>query len=286
MKNKVLFNEQEHSLDVNKAFSIQEDLINFLAGELKGKDKKIIVDGVAYEVDIQKMNQAKSSFINYLGTIDENDKVITVDGVKYGLNQEEAAGAISDIEATLENLKGLIPSEGLVFERKNQGYQLVGLGTCTDIDIVIPCAYKGLPVWNIASSTFTNNKNVVSIVVPYTVTSIDTYQFAGCTNLKTITLGNQIRWIGNFSFQDCENLESIRIPDSVITIYDRAFQRCNSLKEVIIGNGVTKIETDAFYYCDNLTDIYINKSQGTVQCERDWCKNTVRVHWNSTGPET
>lgn len=286
MKNKVLFNEHEFLLDEEKAFLIQANLISLLEGELKGTDKKIIINGIAYGVNTQKMSQRKSDFINYLNTIDGNDKVITIDGIEYGLNQEEIAGAIQDIEIAFENLQGLVPSEGLVFEKKGNEYQLVSLGTCTDTDVVIPGTYQGLPVYNIASSVFTNNKNITSIVVPYTVTSIDIYQFAGCTNLKNITLGNKIKWIGNFSFQDCENLESIRIPDSVTTIYDRAFQRCNSLKEVIIGSGVTKIETDAFYYCDNLTDIYINKSQGAVQCEQDWCKKTVTVHWNSTGPET
>ena len=285
MKNKVLFNGHEYILDVDKALLIQEDLINLLAGELKGKDKKIIINGVVYEIDTQKMSQAKSNFTNYLGTIDGNDKVITVDGVEYGLNQEDAAGAISDIEVTLDNLRGLVPSEGLVFERNGQEYELVSLGTCTDTDIVIPGTYQGLPVRSIDSLVFRGNQNITSIVLPYALTSIDTYEFAGCTNLKAITLGNHIVTIANFAFQDCESLESICIPDSVTTIWDRAFQRCNSLKEVIIGSGVTKIETDAFYYCDSLTDIYINKSQGTVQCERDWCKSTVRVHWNSTGPE-
>ena len=75
--------------------------------------------------------------------------------------------------------------------------------------------------------------NLISVVIPGSVTSIGDYAFRSCENLSSVTIHNGVKIIGNWMFMCCKSLASITIP-----------------------NSVTSIGCYAFYWCDNMKDIY------------------------------
>ena len=86
-------------------------------------------------------------------------------------------------------------SKGLEFDLiDNSEYQVIGIGTCKDKDIVIPPIYEGKPVTWITTIAFMNCTQIESIVIPKSVTRIDDHSFEGCTSLERVVFENTSNW--------------------------------------------------------------------------------------------
>ena len=157
-------------------------------------------------------------------------------------------------------------SEGLKFKLKDLGEScsVVGIGTCTDTDIVIPDTYEGLPVTSIGSQAFSECDSLTSVVIPDSVTSIGYEAFNYCTSLTSVVIPDSVTSIGDHAFQSCDSLTSIEIGDSVTSIGDRAFYDCNSLTSVVIPDSLTSIGNYAFYNCYSLTSVVIPDSVTSI----------------------
>ena len=73
-------------------------------------------------------------------------------------------------------------SEGLAYDVVTVdgvlGFEVTGIGTCTDTDIIIPPTYSGYPVLSIGASAFSSSDlNITSIIVPDSVKSVATKAF-------------------------------------------------------------------------------------------------------------
>ena len=75
--------------------------------------------------------------------------------------------------------------------------------------------------------------------VTYSVTSIGSAAFAGCSGLTSVTIGNSVTSIGEGTFSGCKGLTSVTIPNSVTSIGKQAFYFCSGLTSVTIRNSVT-----------------------------------------------
>ena len=84
-------------------------------------------------------------------------------------------------------------------------------------------AYKGIVV--IPESVTYNGED-------YSVTSIDSYAFYGCSGLTSVMIPNSVTSIGQYAFRNCSGLTSVEIPNSVTSIGDIAFSGCNGLTSV------------------------------------------------------
>lgn len=74
-------------------------------------------------------------------------------------------------------------------------------------------------------------------IIPDTVTKLDDWSFADCTNLKSIIIPDSVEVIGNGVFYGCEKLTSIVIPSSVKSLGDKCFLTCDNLTSATVPKG-------------------------------------------------
>ena len=109
----------------------------------------------------------------------------------------------------------------------------------------------------------------------FKVANIDNSAFKNCKNLISITIPSSVTTICGDTFSNCTNLTSVAISDSVTSIEYGAFYNCENLVNVTIPNSVTDIGAHAFYSCDNLKNIYYKGSQ------EEWNKINIRDNNNN-----
>ena len=120
------------------------------------------------------------------------------------------------------------------------------------------------------------SSNLSTVVIPstvvnngttYTVTSIGSYAFSGCSGLTAVEIPNSVTSIGYSAFEDCSGLTAIQIPSSVTSIGNYAFSGCSGFTSVEIPNSVTSIGYYAFSECSGLTAIEIPNSVTSIGYE-------------------
>ncbi len=105
---------------------------------------------------------------------------------------------------------------------------------------------------SIGSFAFIGCKNIKSISIPDSVTSISHYAFASCEKLASVKLSNQLKIIGDSAFYNCIALNALTLPYDLREIGSKAFYRCESLSAVKIHRNLTTLGTSAFAYCTSL----------------------------------
>ena len=113
-------------------------------------------------------------------------------------------------------------------------------------------------VTSISSCAFYGCTGLTSVSIPNSVANICNYAFYGCTGLTSVTIGNSVAYIMDYAFYGCSGLTSVTIPNSVTSIGDSAFYGCSGLTAVTIGNFVTSIGNSAFSDCTGLTTVNFN----------------------------
>ena len=114
------------------------------------------------------------------------------------------------------------------------------------------------------------------MILPNTVTNIDSYAFEGCTNLESVTLSNSLYAIGVGAFKGCSSLEEIEIPASVQHIDSNAFENCTNLTSVIVERavtGITNLGSNVFDGCSTSLQIIVPQDRVAEY------KN--KVYWSS-----
>ena len=113
----------------------------------------------------------------------------------------------------------------------------------------------------------------------YTVVSISTKAFDGCSEVTNVTIPNSVVTIGDKSFCNCSSLINVDIPNSVISIGDSAFCNCSSLTSITIPNSVTSIGKYAFYRCSSLSNVIISNSVTIIEdCTFAFCTGLASVY--------
>ncbi len=164
-------------------------------------------------------------------------------------------------------------------------------------ELVIPSTIEGYPVTSIGYAAFTSCKDLVSVVFPDSIKSIEGC-FSWLQNLESVQFGSGLETIGEYSFTNCRKLTSVVFPESLTYIGENAFQgcesiksinlnknmeidklafgRCNGLTQVTIPEG-TKLGVEAFAYCENLTGIDVHPSVTEIDAstfyETGWVMN-------------
>ena len=107
-------------------------------------------------------------------------------------------------------------------------YFLSGCTSLTSFDI--PEELETLPSYAL------QNTAITSIVIPESVTKVDSMAFDGCVNLNSVTLGSRLETIGANAFKNCTAITSIVIPRSVVSVLGSAFSGWTSAQTInIVG---------------------------------------------------
>ena len=160
-------------------------------------------------------------------------------------------------------------SVGLVFSlynsEKGKEYELTGMGTCADTDVVIPAYYNGIPVSRISYNFEISNAK--SLTIPETIKQINSRNQSG-SPLSVINYNGTLEdWL-NVYVEYSELFEAIDafylngtlitnliVPEGTTKI-DRHFSHWSWLKSVTIPASVERIR-GSFECCSNLESVTI-----------------------------
>ena len=150
-------------------------------------------------------------------------------------------------------------SEGLEYKSNSDGTcSVVGIGTCTDTDLVIPKkSPDGDKVTKIADEAFKSTK-IQSVKLPDTVTEIGREAFALCIQLETVDFGKSLVKLGSEVFYGCHMITEITLPETFEEFGKKldnegkeygcsgAFSGCDKLSKINIPKNVKAIYSDTF----------------------------------------
>ncbi len=144
-------------------------------------------------------------------------------------------------------LKKEVFSEGLEYKLSGDKtyYSLVGIGSCTDVDIIIPSVYEGLPVTEIESEAFKGNKTIKSVVIPESVKTIGISAFNNVVSLESVTFKEGLVSIEYGAFSFCDNLTKIVLPQSLRRV-SQVFACCPKLTDITLNEGLIEIGFGSF----------------------------------------
>ena len=217
------FDGKIYTVDENTLTPLASPLERALIQQLAGTGAVIRLGGTNYDVDANKLASARNVLTDNFGNVAGTDSKVVVNGTEYGLSKTKLQSATDRLTGTFSSI-AVLPeesSQGLEFELNEDGasYSVIGIGTCTDTDIVIPATYEGLPVTELKSQI-----NVVESKGTVYEEKIGTFE--GCTSLTSVIIPNSVTSIGTAAFFRCYNLTSVTIPNSVTTIGEDAFYGC------------------------------------------------------------
>ena len=115
-------------------------------------------------------------------------------------------------------------------------------------------------VTTLNSYVFAGFKELKSIVLPDNLIAIGQYAFENCSNLTTAVLPTQLTSIGPSAFHGCKAMTSLELPDGLASIGDNSFTGCSGLTNIVIPSSVSSIGKFAFYGCDNLQTVTVKNS--------------------------
>ncbi|MGN1130457.1 MAG: leucine-rich repeat protein [Ruminococcus sp.] len=121
-----------------------------------------------------------------------------------------------------------------------------------ELTIITDTGVKG---WNdlCFDTDYECNAKVKSLYIGGDVTSVGSYDFFNCENLKSVVLSESVESINKSAFSGCSSLETIEMP-GVTKILDNAFYDCTSLKTIKMP-VVKKINSSAFENCTSLKTV-------------------------------
>ena len=157
--------------------------------------------------------------------------------------------------------------------------------------LTLPAELDGHPVTGVGYLAFSMNADLVSVVIPDSVVTIEGNPWYNCGELTSIEVapGNPVLAAVDgmlydqeehrlISFPSKSKKNKIAIPDGIQSIGENALAWCRNLKNVTIPDSVTYIGHSAFNGCKNLTDIRIPDSVTRIDARAfESCESLTRV---------
>lgn len=137
---------------------------------------------------------------------------LTVGATACGADEDGSVfNSSSEISSSESDTSEENASKNLYYTLSEDGeqYAVSGIGTCTDVNLVIPSTHNGKPVTSIAANAFEGCDNLQSVQIPDSVTSIGDKAFIYCDNLISVSIPVGVTRIASYTFNSCSNLDCV-----------------------------------------------------------------------------
>lgn len=148
----------------------------------------------------------------------------------------------------------------------------------TEINVKLPDHVGVRPVSGVYSRCF-ENSNVEAVTLPEGYSTVGSFAFSGCTQLREVNMPSTLMSIGVMAFSGCtalsgvdlsesqlQNLSfaafsgctalaSVKLPGTLTSLGENAFAKCTSLNNVVLPQSFTILPDYVFAGCSSLTDI-------------------------------
>lgn len=161
----------------------------------------------------------------------------------------------------------------------NGEYEVTGIGTIKDSDVIIPETYKGKKVSRIGHNAFKNCTSITSISIPNSVNNLGWSVFEGSSIVK-IEIPSTINFFPSYSFNMCYNLNEVYYNGTIEEwcniefeegfsspmIYATKFYLKNEansweeVKEIVVPSTISKIGYGQFRGFKNVTKVTLPDS--------------------------
>jgi hypothetical protein len=166
---------------------------------------------------------------------------------------------LTEIDDSIYNYNYIIKKD-----ENDEKYIIITKYTGSKKIINIPEYINDIKVTQIGSGSNILNEDVISIIIPNTITTIYDGAFMN-SSLKNINIRSSINKLGKSSFYNCTNLDEVYINcENLITLEPNTFYNCINLTNVYLTEGLQNIESNCFKNCTSLNKIIIPSSVNNI----------------------
>ena len=184
------------------------------------------------------------------------EMMITVDGLRYKITDDGFAQVGQQDNSTLSG--DIIIPEKISFGGNDYIVNSIVYPSNTATyggHTSISAEGGAFTITSLSSCAFSGCSSLSTLTIPNSVTTIGERAFSRCSSLTSVVIPNKIETINEYTFSECYNLTSLSLPESVTTIKGHAFDGCSKLESLIIPSKVEYIYQQAFANCGNLQSV-------------------------------
>ena len=151
--------------------------------------------------------------------------------------------------------------------------------TGNDISIKIPGTLAGKEVSSIGEAAFKNNKEIKSVEIPKSVTSLQYMSFDSCDELMDVSFEGESRLksIEKYAFFYCTKLKNVALPNGIEKIGEASFYNTGVVR-IDVPGSTRKIEGSSFGSCQYLEDVNLQKGINEIgEAAFAGCSKIVKV---------
>ena len=211
-----------------------------------------------------------------------SDGVICIDNIYYRLDDTKHEATVVSKNDKYNSYSGEVTIPAAI-SYKDQEYSVTGIDTKAFYEsknltsITIPNS-----ITSIKDEAFAYS-GIKSVVIPNSVKNMGSNVFACCNNLVNAVIPDSWETIPWGTFSDCR-LKEISIPNRIITIEGCAFDR-NPLVSVTIPPSIKTIGNYVFKDCSSLTTVTLPKSIVSIGLATfSWCRQLKDIYLDQTDP--
>lgn len=173
---------------------------------------------------------------------------------------------------------------GLTYKSNDDGTCSVYVGSCTDSIIKVPSiSPNGKIVTSVASF---KNAKASQILLPETITNIDSGAFNGCAELCELRIPKSVETIGRLVAENCPKLKTVYFDAEKCVHASSGYQSGpftnSSVETVIFGNEVTFVTQNLFYGCTTLKKATLGEKVTNISANAFVGASSLsEVEWNS-----